>query len=186
MSRAKFFDRTGKEVNASDALHRDGSTLRDGFTARIATQFRDAAASRHRPLITDGYGNSGLTLQRPGFRLRTDATRQQVVADSYAAYERSLVTAYLGDVENQCPECFGEGEDEDGKTCSTCGGDGVEADERERDRRPSNYGSGNEPARRNDYHRSVSLDQLRRDHQTNMAKLRAQHDFELSQQWRGK
>ena len=181
-SRAKFFDRHGTEVSADDAFDHQGA-LRDGCTMRVPTTMRDAIP---KPLITDGYGNSGLALQRPGFRLRTDATRQQVVADSYAAYERSLVTAYLGDVEKQCTECFGEGKDEDGKTCSTCGGDGVEADERERDRRPSNYGSGNEPARRNYYHRSVSLDQLRRDHQTNMAKLRAQHDFELSQQWRGK
>lgn len=162
MSRARFFDRTGKEVSASDALHRDGSTLRDGFTARIATQFRDASASRHRPLITDGSGNSGLALHKPGYRIPTNDSRRSIIEDSYAAYEREITHRYkCGDEEKVCPDCGGDGGDEAGDTCETCNGSGtVSARERSTG---EGFSSGNEGHRSEDS-RSVTRDQACRDY----------------------
>ena len=152
------------------------------FSLRIPTQFRDAASSKHR--ITDAYGNSGLALQKPGFRLRTGDTRQKV-ADAYDRAERVQMNSYkLHDGEYLCPDCTGLGEDDDGYPCETCNGSGVMPaveDDKGKDKRgtPKHFGSGNHSTDRR------MLDQMTHDHRANMARLYSQLDFELSQQWRG-
>lgn len=77
-----------------DLCTRNGwpGTTRRGADGEL---YCDIGRKDAKPRITDGYGNSGLALQRPGFRLSTDGARQKTVADSYRAYERSLVRAYL-------------------------------------------------------------------------------------------
>ena len=148
----------------------------------VSSKSQDAS-----PLITDGYGDSGLALQRPGYRLRTDSDgARQRLADAYDRAERVQNHSYkLHDGESLCPDCSGLGEDADGFPCETCHGSGVMPaveDDKGKDKRgtPKHFGSGNHSTDRR------TLDQMTHDHQTNMAKLRAQHDFELSQQWRGK
>ena len=147
----------------------------------VSSKSQDAS-----PLITDGYGDSGLALQRPGYRLRTDDGARQRLADAYDRAERVQNYSYkLHDGESHCPDCTGLGEDDDGFPCETCHGSGVMPaveDDKGKDKRgtPKRFGSGNHSTDRR------TLDQMTHDHRTNMAKLRAQHDFELSQQWRGK
>ena len=160
--RVKYFDHQGNETDATHALDRDGTTLRSGFSVRIPTQFRDAAAAKPKPLITDGNGNSGPALRKPGYRIPTSDSRRSIVENSYVAYEREITHRYkCGDQEKVCPDCDGDGADEDGDTCETCNGSGtVSARERSTG---EGFASGNEGHRSEDG-RSVTRDQAYRDY----------------------
>jgi RecJ-like exonuclease len=96
----------------------------------------------------------------------------QVQSDGgYAKYETNLINAYrVNDGEVQCPDCDGEGRDEDGEQCDTCGGDGVVVSEK---RSSANFGSGNE---------GQSSDS----HSQRMSKLYDSYDQTISEQWRGR
>jgi hypothetical protein len=192
MKHRSYFDATGREVTADDALDRHGS-LRDTFSMRIPTIFRDSkvtgagskADKANSNRITDGRTDDATALHRPGFRVPVVNDRRSV-RDAYATYERSLVNAYrIGDGK-QCPVCEGAGEDEDGNECERCEGTGTISkakDEREDDRgsrkASKHFGSTNES-----HHDSRTLDQVMRDHEANMSKLYSALDAELTQAWR--
>jgi hypothetical protein len=123
MSKARYFDAGGREINERDAVDCNG-VLRSGFSLRVPTMMRDAALSGTRQVvgnnrITDGTDNP-LGLHKPGFRIPVVNDRR-AVRDAYAKYETSLVNAYrVNDGETQCPDCDGEGKDDDGDVCETC------------------------------------------------------------------
>lgn len=129
--------------------------------------------------ITDGRTMDPLALQRPGFRIPV-VNALRAVRDAYATYETALTNAYrVNDGEKQCPDCDGEGRDDDGNVCDLCGGDGVVPSDYEDDRgAPKNFGSGNEPRD------SRPLNQVMQDHRRRMDKLYADSDRELSEAWR--
>ena len=119
MSKKRYYDRRGGEVTERHALDRNG-ILKNGCTMRVPTTMRDAA------LITDGHGDGGLSLRRPGYRIATNDDRRQAVADAYAkADKRASQQWKCHDKETLCDDCDGEGYDEDGTVCDTCGGSGV-------------------------------------------------------------
>jgi hypothetical protein len=156
MNRSRYFDSSGNEIDAALALDGHGA-LRNGCSMRVPTTMRDAARQAL-PLITDGRSDDPMALHRPGFRVPVVNDRRKVV-DAYAKYETGLVNAYrVSDGEAQCPDCDGDGEDNDGETCATCHGRGaVSARER------SSFGSGNEGHRSEDS-RSVTRDQAYKDY----------------------
>jgi hypothetical protein len=158
MIRARYFTHDGHETDASHALD-DRGILRSGFVMR--TMMRDSNTTRGARFV-DGNGNSGLVLHKPGYRIPTNDSRRSIVEDSYAAYEREITHRYkCGDQEKVCPDCGGDGADEDGDTCQTCNGSGtVSARERSTG---EGFGSGNEGHRGEDS-RSVTRDQAYRDY----------------------
>jgi DnaJ-class molecular chaperone len=163
--------------------------LRDGKRVRVSMQMRDAAMLCHvntRSRITDGTGNP-FGLNKPGFRVRTGDMGKSRVADAYAQYERSLVTAYLGDTENQCTHCFGSGLI-NGEDCEDCDGTGIAPDERStrssKGGKGGGYGSGNEGGYKGGSSDGRSLDQKMRDHKERTARLIALRDAEDANAWR--
>jgi hypothetical protein len=160
----RYFDSTtGREVDEHFAC--DRGVLRSGFSMRIPTMFRDAA----KPLITDGHGDGGLALRRPGFRIPVNDDRRQVVADAYTrADKRASHQWKCADREALCSDCDGEGVDDEGNQCTTCGGDGVVPDDYV-DRSITNEGPDNT-----------------KDHKARMERLYATHDAELSNAWRSR
>ena len=149
MTKHKYFDSTGTEIDESSAL-RDG-VLRDGCTMRTSMTLRDAAMARQQQAstnkITDGRTNDPTALNRPGYRIPVVNDRR-ATRDAYASYETGLVNAYrCGDGEVQCPTCYGEGVDADGKDCDDCNGTGLmpepDAGSPSKGSGGSRYGSGN-------------------------------------------
>jgi hypothetical protein len=140
-SRAKYFDNRGTEISADDAFDRHGA-LRNGFAMRVPTTMRDAMRARGaKPQFTDGHNlidpAAGLN---PGGRMPVVQDRTKV-RDAYQRYQTSVTNAYrVGDGE-QCPECFGSGEDEDVE-CNACGSTGIMPDRRSR----AVTGRSNDPA----------------------------------------
>jgi hypothetical protein len=136
-----------------------------------------------KPVITDGYGHVGEALQRPGFRLSTDASvisRQKLVADSRLRAERQACNRFkVNDGEELCPSCGGEGYDEDGNECKTCHGEGVMPDVEDKRERSTGkgFGSGNEGGYNGD-----SSDAVTRQRQRDQAYLI--YDRELAAAWR--
>jgi hypothetical protein len=139
MQRKSSFD----DDNFETIVGQDGKSarvLRDKGRLRVSMSARDRdsltplqkaiaadTAARTGNRITDGYGNRGLNLQRPGFRLQQahDTRQQQIVEDSYRAYDKRMTYAHrLHDGETLCPACAGEGII-NGETCDRCSGDGV-------------------------------------------------------------
>jgi len=141
--RARYFDSSGRQIAEHDALDRNG-ILRSGFAIRVPMQMRDASRQDAKPVVVDGHGNGGLALRRPGYRIATNDTRRALVADAYAQADRQAGNSWkMRDGDQLCPDCDGEGYDEDGTVCDGCGGDGL-LPEQERARASSNFGSGNE------------------------------------------
>ena len=171
MRKARYFDSGGREIAEHDALD-SSEVLRSGFSLRVPTMLRDAALSGTRQAnnrITDGTDNS-LGLHKPGFRVPVVNDRR-AVRDAYAKYETGLVNAFrVGDGEKQCPDCDGDGKDDDGETCATCHGWRTES-ARERST-GKGFGSGNEGYRSED-NRSVTRDQAYKD-----------YDLALSSAWK--
>jgi hypothetical protein len=140
---------------SSDEAFDERGLLRDGKSFRVkmgdslsSLQRAVAAAARNKPRITDGYGNSGLNLQRPGFRLQQaqahDTRQQQIVEDSYRAYDKRMTFAHrLHDGETLCSRCGGEGYI-NGEECEACNGEGTIDDDEQADNGGSGYGSTNE------------------------------------------
>jgi hypothetical protein len=173
-------DKTGQAPG--DICTIDG---REGRLVTVSGQLQCVALQSSDSLVTDGHGNSGLNLQRPGFRLSTGDSRQQQVVDAaYTNYERQLCNRYkLHDGEQLCGRCGGEGF-LNGEECSRCQGSGVvDEDDFDTDdtKGKSLFGSGNGHGRSDD---GRSTDQTMRDHQQNMARLYADHDRELAEAWR--
>jgi hypothetical protein len=166
MSKTRYFDSSGSEIDAAHALDCHGA-LRNGCSMRVPTTMRDAARQAL-PRITDGRTDDPMALHRPGFRIPVVNDRR-AVRDAYAKYETGLVNAYrVSDGEAQCPDCDGSGEDDDGETCATCHGRGtVSARERS-----TGEGFGNEGHRSEDS-RSVTRDQAYKD-----------YDLALSSAWK--
>ena len=54
----------------------------------VALRSQDA-----KPLIVDGYGNSGLALNRPGFRVSTNDARQSIVDAAYSGKAQAYMEA---------------------------------------------------------------------------------------------
>ena len=180
----RYFDSSGREVDERAAT-RNG-ILRDSYTMRIPTMFRDAAMSDSRgPRFVDGSGNP-LDLGaggRPGFRVRagdaaSDSSRQ-AVRDSYFRADMLARNRWkVGDLQTQCTTCFGEGVDEDGEECSVCKGSGVLPDQRSESKNSggSGYGSGNEGGYGD--RRRATGDTAARD------KAYSDYDKSISEQWR--
>jgi hypothetical protein len=160
MSNARYYQ-DGLEIDAARALD-DRGILRSGCTMRIPMTMRDAAPSGTTAnRITDGHSTEPFALSRPGYRIPIVHDRR-ATRDAYAKYQTGLVNAYrLHDGETQCPDCDGDGEDDDGETCATCHGRGaVSARERSTG---EGFGSGNDGHRSEDS-RSVTRDQAYRDY----------------------
>src|SRR5438046_530546 len=60
----------------------------------------DGASPRGRIAITDAYGNGGLALHKPGFRVIADSVntvaQRQAIQDAYADAERALTSMWRG------------------------------------------------------------------------------------------
>jgi hypothetical protein len=96
MIKPKYY-RDGREIDERSALDGNGQ-LRDGVTAKVPMWMADAARwggkLEAKPLITDAYGNGGVALQRPGYRISSDDSRRQVVEDAYQEQERWLTNRW--------------------------------------------------------------------------------------------
>jgi hypothetical protein len=137
------FFRNGIEITRRDA-HDDRGILRDGVVARTRMTARDSASRFH---ITDGNGDGGVALCRPGFRqLRSDdQLGDQLTRDSkreaYRDYQDRMSNAWRtpgkhadnaeenDDDEIPCPLCEGTGELDGGVECPRCHGDGFLAND---------------------------------------------------------
>jgi hypothetical protein len=81
----------------------DEHILKDGERMRVPMHMMDGdsfdpiqRAVARSVRVTDGSGQGGVNLNRPGFRIAaTDAV--QALDDAYASYERDLTTAWQGD-----------------------------------------------------------------------------------------
>jgi hypothetical protein len=148
MRRTRYFNRDGDEVSAREALH--GSTLRDGFSIRVPTLFRDAARqqfgdarafwdrNRASLLVTDVRRIGGTEGNRPGFRVLDNDLGRSAKDAALRQYERFLNDAYKSasprdaEVEEEdddggrkeCPQCEGSGFDANGERCRRCQGSG--------------------------------------------------------------
>jgi hypothetical protein len=153
--------------HSDDAFDKNG-VLKDGKSLRVPLTMRDSAA-RGNNRITDGRTDDPTALNRPGFRVPVVNDRRSVNG-AYAKYETGLVNAYRVGDGKTCPDCGGDGEDDDGKPCAKCHGRGaVSASERGTGKV---LGSGNEGHRSEDS-RSVTRDQAYRD-----------YDLALSSAWK--
>src|SRR5689334_16000240 len=99
MQKRNYF-RNGIAITDHEALDPNGM-IRSGVTMRVGMFAMDAlqrsVANNKCATLTDGYGNGGLALNKPGYRLLNDASRQQQDARcnaAYAAYESALCDAY--------------------------------------------------------------------------------------------
>jgi hypothetical protein len=83
-----------------DDAYDENNVLRDGGRVRVSMLARDAAMSKHKPLITDGTNNR-FGLHKPGWRIPTVQDRRAVVRDAYETYETELCSRWQtdGDVE---------------------------------------------------------------------------------------
>ena len=89
--------RNGRPVSADEALDPITKTLRDGYTATVATRFRDSAQPRLR--ITDAHGQTDTASGcRPGFRLaQGDVYLNDARIAAYHDYLEDLTTSWMGD-----------------------------------------------------------------------------------------
>jgi hypothetical protein len=159
MNRAKYFDSRGHEVDESTAL-RNG-VLRDSYRVTVPTMFRDSTRGAR---FVDGSGKPlDLTAgNRPGYRISTDDAGRRHIEESRFRADRAACNQWrCGDGQRVCPDCDGDGEDDDG-VCETCGGDGVVESTRKRST-GKGFGSGNEGHRSEDI-RSVTRGQAYRDY----------------------
>jgi hypothetical protein len=92
------------DLDDKDAYDENAS-LKDGRALVVPLRMMDAMQKdvhEHfsRAKVTDGAGNSGLSLHKPGFRVSTTVTRDRSIYDSYDA---ELVSAYnkVGAVESE-------------------------------------------------------------------------------------
>lgn len=85
--RDEDFDEDGK-------LRKMPKVLADGETMRfsMAMSMKDSAG---RSRVTDGNGNDGIALCRPGFRVVNDASARDAKAEAYRQYDADLRRAYL-------------------------------------------------------------------------------------------
>ena len=85
--RTQYFTRDGRQLSDQEAHDRHG-IIRDGVIVRVPMQMRDSAAVDPRlrftsaRRVTDGTGQGGLNLHRPGFRLAAGDARKTTVRDS--------------------------------------------------------------------------------------------------------
>jgi hypothetical protein len=86
----RFF-RNGREITEQEARDEQG-LLRDGCSARVAMTGRDSGS---RLRLTDGNGDAGLALQRPGFRrLRDDSFGDAVKREANLEYKNRVSNAW--------------------------------------------------------------------------------------------
>jgi hypothetical protein len=97
--RQRYFDRNGRECSPTEAT-RNG-VLRDGFSMRVPTVFRDSRFADARSLwdqgnlrCTDARAIGGVEGCRPGFRVLDNDLGRQAIADARAAYIFDLENAW--------------------------------------------------------------------------------------------
>jgi hypothetical protein len=89
----RFF-RNGREITEQEARDEQG-LLRDGCSARVAMTARDSGS---RLRLTDGNGDAGLALLRPGFRrLRDDNFGDAAKRAANLEYKNRVSNAWRGE-----------------------------------------------------------------------------------------
>jgi hypothetical protein len=83
-------------ISEEELEARPDKLLRDGEVLRVKMTMADAM----RVPVTDGAGNSGLSLHKPGFRISNTVTRDGSI---YDAYDAQVASAYrnVGAVESE-------------------------------------------------------------------------------------
>jgi hypothetical protein len=176
-------------LDEDDAFDERGM-LKDGHVARVRMSMRDAMMMRDRPRVTDAFGNR--PGHKPGFIVSNDARQRDARAQAYADYERDLARAY----KDQPPAgAYRYSAAAEGGACTIDGrpvqlvkqGDWLVS-------KPTTSFNGSngdcnpdpdlDPELAQSGRRTVA--DIQKAHSMNMARLYAQRDVELSQQWRSK
>jgi hypothetical protein len=187
MRPSEYFDRNGFPLTEKEARDRNG-IIRDGVTMRVRMQMRDSAqrftdgrqfwdSNRDSLVVTDAQAVGGAKGCQPGFRILDSAVNRQAREAAYRDYEADLTSAYKNPSRSKpkhttdavCPDCDGGGAI-NGETYPRCEGTG-ELDEYE-DRSASHD------------RRTLSLDQIRADHQQRMRPIYDEIANALQNAWR--
>jgi hypothetical protein len=177
-------------LDEDDAFDEDG-LLKDGHVARVRMSMKDAMSMRDCPRVTDAFGNR--PGHKPGFIVSNDARQRDARAQAYADYERDLARAY----KDQPPAgAYPYSAAAEGGACTIDGRPGrlvKQGDWLVCKPTTSFNGSANgddapdpdlDPELAQSDRRTVA--DIQKAHSMKMARLYAQRDAELSQQWRCK
>jgi hypothetical protein len=118
LHKQRYFDHHGREVAEHEAMR--AGVLRDGFSLRVPTVFRDSRFrdgkqlwASGQPAVTDGdaTGSSG---NRPGWRVAASPINRQALYDARASYIHDLENSWRNPLFGRAaPRDLDEDQDED-------------------------------------------------------------------------
>jgi hypothetical protein len=166
MSKHRYFDHLGREVDAQVATRR--GLLRSGFSIRIAMNARDAS----RVVVTD-LDRTASSGNRPGFRVSDSPINRQAVHDAHSAMVSDLENAWRGDG-RKIKRTNAKGQSE---------GEFEAEDEDEMDDEDMPQGELEQMSSASDRR---TVEQIAHDHRQNVEVILRDHAQWLSEQWRSK
>jgi hypothetical protein len=152
----------------------------DGQTADAIARNYDAAVEQYHRILDNAWRHPAAAASpcRPsGSSTRASSDQRGALPD---AWERAHAGHFdQHDATRVCSYCSGAGRDEDGATCTVCGGTGYETSAEQIEHNASTHTESASPRRD---HRSIQ--QMMSDHQQHMAQLYEAADAERCDAWR--